>query len=37
MRFDRYAVVFLLTPADPPQLDEDAASALQDAHLKHLA
>jgi uncharacterized protein YciI len=37
VEFDRYTVVFLLTPPDPPQLGEDAAAALQDAHLNHLA
>lgn len=37
MEFDRYTVVFLLTPPNPPQLDEGATAALQDAHLNHLA
>ena len=37
MEFDRYTVVFLLTPPNPPHLDEDATAALQDAHLSYLA
>ena len=37
MDFDRYTVVLLVTPADPPQLSEDEADRLQDAHLSHLA
>src|ERR1700754_1712456 len=37
MQFDRFSVVLLLPPPDPPDLDEAAADALQDAHLNHLA
>ncbi len=37
MEFDGFTVVLLLTPDDPPELDEEAASELQDAHLNHLA
>jgi hypothetical protein len=35
--FDRYTVVLLVTPADPPELSEEEADRLQDAHLAHLA
>jgi uncharacterized protein YciI len=37
MDFDRYTVVLLVTPADPPELSEEEADRLQDAHLSHLA
>jgi uncharacterized protein len=37
MDFDRFTVVLLLTPDDPPQLSEEEAGRLQDAHLNHLA
>ncbi|KNX36907.1 YciI family protein [Luteipulveratus halotolerans] len=37
MDFDRYTVVLLVTPAEPPRLSEDEADRLQDAHLSHLA
>jgi uncharacterized protein YciI len=37
MDFDRYTVVLLTTPDDPPQLSEAEADRLQDAHLRHLA
>jgi uncharacterized protein YciI len=37
VQFDRYTVVLLLTPPNPPRLDDDATNALQDAHLNHLA
>src|SRR5262245_41609705 len=37
MDFDRYTVVLLVTPDDPPDLSEEEASRLQDAHLSHLA
>jgi uncharacterized protein YciI len=37
MDFDRYTVVLLLTPQNPPQLSEEEADRLQDAHLSHLA
>jgi uncharacterized protein YciI len=35
-RFDTYSLVLLVTPPDPPQLDDDAAAELQRAHLGHL-
>lgn len=37
MDFDRYTVVLLVTPDDPPRLSEEEADRLQDAHLSHLA
>jgi hypothetical protein len=37
MEFDELSVVLLVTPPDPPKLDEEAAGALQDRHLDHLA
>ena len=37
MDFDRYTIVLLLTPEDPPELSEEEANRLQDAHLTHLA
>jgi uncharacterized protein YciI len=37
VEFDRYTVVFLITPEDPPQLDDAAAAELQDRHLAFLA
>ena len=37
MDFDRYTVVLLLTPDHPPELSEEEAERLQDAHLSHLA
>jgi len=37
MDFDRYTVVLLVTPDDPPQLSAEQAERLQDAHLSHLA
>ena len=37
MQFDTYTVVLLVLRPDAPQLDEEAAAALQDAHLAHLA
>lgn len=37
MDFDSYTVVLLVTPDDPPQLTDDEAVRLQDAHLSHLA
>ena len=33
MRFDTHTVVLLVRPADAPELTEDQANALQDAHL----
>jgi uncharacterized protein YciI len=37
MQFDRFTVVLLVQRPDAPVLDEAAATALQDAHLAHLA
>jgi uncharacterized protein YciI len=37
MDFDRYTVVLLVTPEQPPELSEEEADRLQDAHLAHLA
>ena len=37
MDFDRYTVVLLVTPDNPPELSEEEAGRLQDAHLSHLA
>jgi uncharacterized protein YciI len=37
MEFDRYTVVLLVTPESPPDLSEEEADRLQDAHLAHLA
>jgi uncharacterized protein YciI len=37
VEFDHFTVVLLLTPEDPPELSEDEANTLQDAHLAHLA
>jgi uncharacterized protein YciI len=37
MDFDRFTVVMLLTPDDPPELDDAAAAELQDRHLAFLA
>jgi uncharacterized protein len=37
MEFDQFTVVLLLTPADAPELDDQAADELQDAHLTYLA
>lgn len=37
MEFEHYTVVLLMTNPDAPQLDEERAAALQDAHLDHLA
>jgi len=33
MRFDRYTLVLLVRPPDAPELSEEAAAAVQDAHL----
>jgi uncharacterized protein YciI len=35
--FDHFTVGLLVLRDDAPELDEDAATALQDAHLAHLA
>jgi len=37
VEFEHYTVVLLMTNPDAPQLDEERAAALQDAHLDHLA
>lgn len=37
MQFDRFSVALLILRPDAPVLDEAAATALQDAHLSHLA
>ena len=37
VEFDRYTVVLLVTPEHPPELSEEEADRLQDAHLAHLA
>ena len=37
MEFDTFTVVLLLTPPDPPELDDSQADELQDAHLNYLA
>src|SRR5262245_15745273 len=37
MDFDRFTIVLLLTPETPPELSEEEAGRLQDAHLSHLA
>ena len=37
MDFDRYSISLLVRRNDAPELDDEAAAALQDAHLAHLA
>jgi uncharacterized protein YciI len=37
MQFDRFTIALLTLRPDAPELDEAAAAALQDAHLRHLA
>ena len=37
MDFDRFTIVLLLTNPDAPELDDEAAAELQDAHMSHLA
>ena len=37
MDFDRFTAVLLVTPEHPPELSEEEADRLQDAHLAHLA
>jgi hypothetical protein len=37
MNYDRYAIGLLIAAPDAPELDEQAAAALQDAHMSHLA
>ncbi len=37
MQFDRFTAVLLILRPDAPVLDDEAAAALQDAHMSHLA
>ncbi|TML43059.1 MAG: hypothetical protein E6G19_13090 [Actinobacteria bacterium] len=37
MEFDHYTIALLILRPDAPDLDEEAAAALQDAHMSHLA
>ena len=37
MQFDRFTITLLILRPDAPELDEEAAAALQDAHMAHLA
>lgn len=37
VEFDHFTITLLILRPDAPVLDEDAATALQDAHLAHLA
>jgi uncharacterized protein YciI len=37
MDLDRFTAVLLVTPADAPELTDEEADRLQDAHLDHLA
>jgi len=37
VEFDRYTIALLILRPDAPQLDDEAAAALQDAHMAHLA
>ena len=37
MEFDHLTVALLVLGPDAPKLDEEAAAALQDAHMSHLA
>ncbi len=37
MKFDQFTITLLILRPDSPKLDEKSASALQDAHLTHLA
>jgi uncharacterized protein len=37
VQFDQFTIVLLILRPDAPQLDEEAAAALQDAHMAHLA
>ena len=37
MRFDSFTVALLILRPDAPQLDDEAAAALQNAHMTHLA
>jgi uncharacterized protein YciI len=37
LQFDQYTIALLILRPDAPELDDDAAAALQDAHMAHLA
>jgi uncharacterized protein YciI len=37
MEFDHFTIALLVTNPDGPELDDEEAAALQDAHLDHLA
>jgi uncharacterized protein len=37
MQFDRFSIALLILRSDAPELDDEAAAALQDAHMAHLA
>jgi uncharacterized protein YciI len=37
LEFDHYTIALLILRPDAPELDEEAAAALQDAHMAHLA
>src|SRR4030081_2873265 len=37
MQFDRFTVALLMLRPDAPELDDAAATELQDAHMAHLA
>jgi uncharacterized protein YciI len=37
VEFDRFTIALLILRPDAPQLDEEGAAALQDAHMAHLA
>jgi uncharacterized protein len=37
LNYDRYAIGLLIAAPDAPELGEQAAAALQDAHMRHLA
>jgi uncharacterized protein YciI len=37
IQFERYTITLLVLRPDAPRLDEQAAAALQDAHMSHLA
>jgi uncharacterized protein len=37
VEFDRFTIALLLTNPEAPELDDETAAAVQDAHLAHLA
>lgn len=37
MNFDQHTMVLLVRPPDPPELSDEEANAVQDAHLAYLA